>query len=254
MNQYLERFRADGKVAIVTGASSGLGLGFALAIGSVGASVVVAARREKRLDELCGVLNSEGIAAHPVVMDVTGPDQCKELVRATVDRFGSLDILINNAGLGGSMPSHKESPDHFRNIVDVNLMGTYWMAQAAADVMAPGSAIVNIASLHGVTASRFPSAAYSASKAGVLGLTRDLASQWSRRRGIRVNALCPGYVETEMTGESMGPLSEMVEQNSIFGRFGRQDEMDSALIFLATEASSYMTGSTLMVDGGYSVV
>ncbi|GAA4558634.1 SDR family NAD(P)-dependent oxidoreductase [Pseudonocardia xishanensis] len=254
MSQYLERFRADGKVAVVTGASSGLGLGFARAMGSIGASVVVAARRRQRLDDLCCVLEADGITAHPVVMDVTDPEQCKELARATVDQFGSLDILVNNAGVGGSIPSHKEPPEHFRAVVDVNLMGTYWMAQAAAAAMRPGSAIVNIASLHGLTASRFPQAAYSASKAGVLGLTRDLASQWSMRREIRVNALCPGYVETEMTSEAIGPLRAMVEQNSILGRLGRQEEIDSALIFLATDASSYMTGAALMVDGGYSVV
>lgn len=254
MNEYLKRFRADGKVAVVTGASSGLGLGFARAIGSVGAAVVVAARRGDRLNELCESLAAEGIDAHPVVMDVTDPAQCQELARAAVSRFGSLDILINNAGLGGSVPSHKESPEHFRSVVDVNLMGTYWMAQAAVRAMTPGSAIVNVASLHSHTASRFPQAAYTASKAGVIGLTRDLASQWSSRRGIRVNALCPGYVETEMTAEAKGPLSEMVGQNSILARFGRQDEMDSALIFLATDASSYMTGGSLLVDGGYSVV
>ncbi|MGM5068817.1 SDR family NAD(P)-dependent oxidoreductase [Rhodococcus qingshengii] len=254
MNQYLDRFRADSKVAIVTGASSGLGLGFARAIGSVGAAVVVAARRGPRLDELCAELASDGITAHPFVMDVTDPEQCKGLVRAAVDRFGRLDILINNAGLGGSIPSHKESPEHFRSVVDVNLMGTYWMAQAAVNVMEPGSAIVNIASLHGLTASQFPQAAYSASKSGVLGLTRDLASQWSKRRGIRVNALCPGYVETEMTGNAIGPLSQMVEQHSILGRLGHQDEMDSGLIFLATDASSYMTGGSLVIDGGYSVI
>jgi len=254
MNQYLDRFRADGKVAIVTGASSGLGWGFAQAIGAVGASVVVAARRGPRIDALCDDLTAVGIQAHSVVMDVTDPDQCTDLVAATIDRFGTLDILINNAGVGGSIPSHKESPEHFRNVVDVNLMGTYWMAQAAVSAMKPGSAIVNIASLHSITASQFPQAAYSASKAGVLGLTRDLANQWSTRRGIRVNALCPGYVETEMTGEAIAPLSHMVEQRSILGRFGRQEEMDSALIFLATDASSYMTGGALVVDGGYSVV
>lgn len=254
MSHYLDRFRADGKVAIVTGASSGLGLGFARALGSVGASVVVAARRGPRLDELYTSLSSEGISAHPVVMDVTSPDECNDLVQAALEQFGTLDILVNNAGVGGSVPSHKETPDQFRTVVDVNLMGTYWMAQAARRAMQPGSVIVNIASLHGLTASQFPQAAYSASKAGVLGLTRDLANQWSRRRGIRVNALCPGYVETEMTGEALGPLSAMVDQHSILGRFGRQEEMDSALIFLATDASSYMTGGALVVDGGYSVV
>jgi NAD(P)-dependent dehydrogenase (short-subunit alcohol dehydrogenase family) len=254
MESSLQRFRADGKVAVVTGASSGLGAGFARALGEIGATVVIAARREDRLDELREKLLAEGIRARSIVVDVTDPDQCKNLASTIFDEYGSLDILVNNAGLGGSVPTHKETPEHFRRIVDVNLMGSYWMAQAAGEHMRPGSAIVNVSSLHGHTASRFPQAAYAASKAGVLGLTRDLASQWTSRRGIRVNALCPGYVETEMTGSSSGPLGDMVERHSIMGRFGRQEEMDSALIFLATEASSYMTGESLHIDGGYGVV
>ena len=146
-----------------------------------------------------------------------------------------------------------EDPEVFRNVVDVNLNGTYWMARACAPHMPRGSAIVNLSSVHGHASSRYPQAHYAASKAGVLGLTRDLAQQWSGRKGIRVNALCPGYFASEMTEAEGGDLlQEMVADNAILGRFGEQEELDSALLFLASPASSYMTGGSLIVDGGLS--
>lgn len=250
----LSRFRLDGRTVIVTGASSGLGLGFAKALGAVGANVVLGARRIDLLEDVSAELDAKGIKAVAQQTDVSSPDDCERLAHVAHSEFGAIDVLVNNAGLANIVPNLSESPANFRQIVDVNLMGTYWMSQACARVMQEGSAIVNVSSLHGFIASRFPHAAYSASKAGLIGLTRDLASEWTRTRGIRVNALCPGYFDSEMTQSAEGALTAMVEERSIMGRFGRQEEVDSAMLFLASDASSYMTGATLLVDGGYSVV
>jgi NAD(P)-dependent dehydrogenase (short-subunit alcohol dehydrogenase family) len=170
-----------------------------------------------------------------------------------MSEFGRLDILVNNAGVGTAVPALRETPEQFRDVVDVNLLGTYWMAQAAARVMEPGSSVVNIASVLGLIKSYAPQAAYSASKAAVMGLTRDLSQQWSGRKGIRVNAIAPGYFESEMTAAIPGDtLNEFVNQTSTLKRLGRQHELDAAVIFLASDASSYITGITLPVDGGMS--
>ena len=247
----MDRFRLDDKVVVVTGASSGLGAGFARAMAAVGATLVLAARRKARLDDLAADLRTLGTEVITHVTDVSSQLECEELAERAVAEFGRIDVLINNAGVGPAGTALHEDPQVFRHVIDVNLNGTYWMARACAPHMPEGSAIVNVASVLGHVASRFPQAHYSASKAGVLGLTRDLAQQWSGRRGIRVNALCPGYVESEMTSAEGGHLlREMVAANSILGRFGEQSELDSALLFLASSASSYMTGASLIVDGG----
>ena len=195
----LDRFSLAGKIALVTGASSGLGAGFAVALAEAGADVVLAARRRDRLEAACREIEQLGRAALAVQTDVTDPAQCRAAVQAAVGRFGRLDVLVNNAGLGTAVPALRETPEQFREVIDVNLMGAYWMAQAAAQVMPPGSSIVNIASLLGLVKSYLPQAAYAASKAGLIGLTRDLNQQWSGRRGIRVNAVAPGYFRSEMT-------------------------------------------------------
>jgi NAD(P)-dependent dehydrogenase (short-subunit alcohol dehydrogenase family) len=188
-----------------------------------------------------------------VETDVTDPEACQAAVRAAVDRFGHLDVLINNAGLGTAVLALRETPEEFRAVVDVNLMGAYWMAQAAARVMPPGSSIVNIASVLGLIKSFSPQAAYAASKAGLIGLTRDLNQQWSGRRGIRVNAIAPGYFRSEMTDPiPRDMLDEFIARTSTLGRMGEQHEIDTAMVFLASPASSYIAGITLVVDGGMS--
>lgn len=253
MTGILDRFRLDGRVVIVTGASSGLGAGFAQALAEAGADVVVAARRRGRLDELCRAVEQRGRSALAVTTDVADPEQCAALVGAAMDRFGRVDVLINNAGIGTAVPALRETPEEFRRVLDVNLMGAYWMAQAAARNMQPGSSIVNIASTLAFIAPPAPQAAYAASKAGIVGLTRDLSAQWAGRRGIRVNALAPGYVATEMTAEvPSAMLEEFIKGRSPLGRMGTQQELDSAMLFLASPASSYITGSTIAVDGGMS--
>ena len=249
----LDRFSLAGKVALVTGASSGLGAGFAVALAQAGADVVLAARRAARLDAVSREVEKTGRAALAVETDVTDPEACQAAVRAAVDRFGHLDVLINNAGLGTSVPATRETPEEFRAVVDVNLMGAYWMVQAAAHVMPRGSSIVNIASVLGLVKSFSPQAAYAASKAGLIGLTRDLNQQWSGRRGIRVNAVAPGYFRSEMT-DAIPPdrLREFIASTSTLGRMGEQHELDAVVVFLASPASSYIAGITLAVDGGMS--
>jgi NAD(P)-dependent dehydrogenase (short-subunit alcohol dehydrogenase family) len=168
-----------------------------------------------------------------------------------VRAFGRVDILVNNAGVGTSVPATRETPEQFRSVIDVNLNGCYWMAQACARVMQPGSSIINIASVLGLTSAGIPQAAYAASKAGLIGLTRDLAQQWTGRKGIRVNALAPGYFESEMTDQfSDDYIERTVLPRTLEGRLGHTEELSAAMIFLASDASSYVTGITLPVDGG----
>jgi NAD(P)-dependent dehydrogenase (short-subunit alcohol dehydrogenase family) len=249
----LERFSLAGKIALVTGASSGLGAGFAVALAQAGADVVLAARRLDRLEAISGKIEKLGRSALAVPADVTDPEACRAVVQAAVGRFGRLDVLVNNAGLGTAVPALRETPEQFREVIDVNLMGAYWMAQAAAQVMPPGSAIVNVASVLGLIKSSLPQAAYAASKAGLIGLTRDLNQQWSGRRGIRVNAVAPGYFRSEMTDQiPPGKVDEFVARTSTLGRMGEQHELDTAVVFLASPASSYIAGVTLAVDGGMS--
>lgn len=246
----LDRFRLDDKIVVITGASSGLGVGFAHATAAVGACLVLAARREDRLHAVADELRQAGTRVLTHRTDVADQEDCEGLAAAAVAEFGCIDVLINNAGVGPAGSALREDPAVFRQTIDINLNGSYWMARACAPHMPAGSSIVNIASVLGCVASRFPQAAYSASKAGVIGLTRDLAQQWSRRRGIRVNALCPGFFDSEITANGSDKLRTMVADSSILGRFGEQEELNSALLFLASHASSYMTGDSLVVDGG----
>ena len=250
----LDAFRLDGRVVVLTGASSGLGVGFARALAAVGADLVLAARREALLEEHAGSLRASGRRVVTQAADVSVPEDCRAVAGRAVEEFGRIDVLVNNAGLGTAVPASRETQESFDRVLDVNLRGTFWMAQACAPVMPPGSTIVNVASVLGLVAPRFPQAAYASSKAGVIGLTRDLAQEWSGRKGIRVNALCPGYFASEMTAGEDTVLREMVGAQSILGRFGQQHELDSALLFLASPASSYVTGTTLTVDGGLSAV
>ena len=249
----LDRFRMDGRVVVITGASSGLGAGFARAMSSAGATVVLAARRKDRLESLAEELRSRGGTASTVACDVGDPASCAAMVRAAMDEHGRVDVLVNNAGLGTAVPALKETPDQFRSVVDVNLKGAYWAAKECAAVMEPGSSIVNVASVLGLTAGFAPQAAYSATKAAVMGLTRDLASQWGVRRGIRVNSLAPGYFASEMTDEIPEQMLADITGSTIFGRLGLQPELDAALLFLASDASSFVTGTTLVVAGGMTL-
>jgi NAD(P)-dependent dehydrogenase (short-subunit alcohol dehydrogenase family) len=247
----LDRFSLEGKVAIVTGASSGLGVAFAKGLAEAGADVALGARRVERLEETARTVEAAGRRALAVGTDVAKPEDCQGLVDAAMKEFGRVDILVNNAGVGTAVPATRETPEQFRAVIDVNLNGCYWMAQACGRVMQPGSAIVNISSVLGLTTAGLPQSAYSASKAGLIGLTRDLAQQWTARKGIRVNALAPGFFESEMTEQYPdGYLDTLQEFRVLAKRKGDPEELAAALVFLASDAAGYITGVTLPVDGG----
>ncbi|OBG23266.1 short-chain dehydrogenase [Mycolicibacterium celeriflavum] len=250
----LDRFRLDDKVVVITGASSGLGVSFAEACAQAGADVVLAARRIEKLDATAQLVRTAGRRSLSVQTDVADPDQCAALVDAAMQEFGRVDVLVNNAGVGTAVPAVKETPEQFRTVIDVNLNGSYWAAQACGRVMQPGSSIINVSSVLGLTTAALPQAAYSASKAAILGLTRDLAQQWGGRKGIRVNALAPGFFKSEMTDEyAPGYLDRTLSSRVVFNRVGEPHELSATVVWLASEASGYVTGQTIVVDGGVTI-
>jgi NAD(P)-dependent dehydrogenase (short-subunit alcohol dehydrogenase family) len=246
----LDRFRLDGKVAIVTGASSGLGVAFAKALAETGADLVLAARRAERLEQTRGLVENIGRRALVVSGDMSRPEDAQAVVDAAMAEFGHVDVLVNNAGKGTAVPATRETPEQFRGVIDINLNGCYWAAQACGRVMEPGSVIVNVASVVALTSGGLPQAAYSASKAGLIGLTRDLAVQWTGRKGIRVVALAPGFFPSEMTDQFPDGYLESQLGRIPAGRIGDVEELAAALVFLASPAGGYVTGTTLVVDGG----
>jgi NAD(P)-dependent dehydrogenase (short-subunit alcohol dehydrogenase family) len=249
----LDMFRLDGKVAIVTGASSGLGVAFARALAEAGADVALGARRVEKLEETRVMVSSLGRRAIAVATDVAKPEDCEALVAATVDQLGGVDILVNNAGVGTAVPASRETPEQFRAVIDVNLNGCYWMAQSFGRASTRGGSIVNISSVMALTTGGLPQAAYAASKAGLIGLTRDLAQQWTVRKGIRVNAIAPGFFETEMTDQYDPGYVELMKPRMVSGRLGEAGELAATLVWLVSDAAGYVTGQTVVVDGGVSI-
>lgn len=253
----LDRFSLDGKVAVVTGASSGLGVTFALALAEAGADVALGARRIALLDETRGKIEALGRRSVAVPTDVALTEDCERLVAAARDRLGGADVLVNNAGIAHVAPSHRDDPASFDQVLSVNLAGAYRTAQAfarACIAAGHGGAIVNISSVLGLVSTSAPQTAYSASKAGLMAMTRDLALQWTQRRGIRVNALVPGLIHSDMTASITADEAAAASALASIPmrRLGEPDELVGALLLLASDAGSYITGSSLIVDGGWT--
>lgn len=245
-------FSVSGKVAIVTGASSGIGEQIARLLAAGGAQVIAAARRVDRLEGLAAEV--PGISA--VGCDVADDAACEALVAAALAQHGTVDILVNNAGISDPGPAIDETMEQFRYTVEVNLNACFLLSKLVAVPMIEQSSgsIINIASIHGLVGSAPNNqAAYSASKAGLVNLTRELALQWVRH-GIRVNAIAPGYFDTELTAGMIADEggAKWIERNTPMRRPGNLSELDGPLLLLASEAGSYMTGHTIAVDGGWT--
>ncbi len=258
MKKTNELFDLSGQVAVITGASSGLGVTFAKGLADAGAKVVLAARRHQRLKDLVAELEAAGNEALAVSCDVTKSQDVDNMVSAVLERFGRIDILVNNAGVGNVAPAEEESPEDFRRVMDINVTGMFICSQRCGRVMleAGQGSIINIASIMGfVGIGVIPGASYHASKAAVINLTRETAAQWAQR-GVRVNAIAPGWFPSEMTEEM---FTEEKSQNFIrrhtpMARPGKPEELIGSLLLLASDASSYMTGQTLIVDGGWTII
>jgi NAD(P)-dependent dehydrogenase (short-subunit alcohol dehydrogenase family) len=241
-------------VVVVTGASSGLGAQLARALVSVGAVPVLAARRAERLAEL----QRELPTADAVACDVTDEADRERLIAMVVERHGRIDGLVNNAGAGATAPALRTPVDAFARVLDLNLLAPYALACLAAEHMRNGGgrSIVNVASVMGLrTVGEIPDAAYVASKAGLIGLTRELASQWGRY-GIRVNAVAPGFFASELTAElgtDADSFPSWLTSQIPLGRGGRAGELDEAILFLLGKGASFVTGHVLAVDGGMAV-
>jgi NAD(P)-dependent dehydrogenase (short-subunit alcohol dehydrogenase family) len=246
-------FRLNDKVVLITGTSSGLGTRFARVLHAAGATVVMAARRLDRLETLAAEL--PGSVA--VQADVSVPAECVGLVDNVLERFGRVDVLINNAGTQATFRPEDEPYDEWRRVMAINVDGAFLLAQRCAKAwMLPNQngVIVNVASMLGIVSSgQLPQASYAASKGALVNLTRELACLWARK-GIRVNALCPGFFASELTNDLIDDAggAKWLQSKTPMGRVGAEGELDGALLFLCSDASSYVTGQTLVVDGGWT--
>lgn len=258
MQSLSDRFSLEGKSALVTGASSGLGAYFAKVLADAGASVAVTARRFENLRALADGITASGGVAIPIECDVTDAAQVESTMTRAWDEFGRLDIVVNNAGIvidGGNVPE-KLPNDLFEETVQVNLLGVWYCCrEAGARMLADGKggSIINISSIMGLGGACDHPVAYQATKAAVNNLTRNLACSWADR-GIRVNAIAPGYFPSEMTDPffDVNGYTEYVKESTAMGRIGETDELAGPLLLLASDAGSYITGHILVVDGGYS--
>ena len=250
--EHSDLWRLDGRVALVTGASSGLGARFTRVLHGAGAFVFATARRADRLDDLA---TECGDRIETIVGDITDPDHRSRLIEQVQD-LGRLDVLVNNAGICDDGQIEDQSLDDLLRVIDVNLISVLDTCRLAAPLLldTPAASVINVASIYGIVSSRAPMVAYNATKGGLINLTRQLAVQWGGR-GVRVNALAPGYFPTEMTGFFEDPaFDRSIREHTLLERSPALHEIDGPLLFLATAASSYVTGQVLVVDGGWTAV
>lgn len=252
-------FDLTGQVAIVTGASTGLGLQMAKAFANQGANLVLLARRMNLLEENARIIHEEfGVEVLPFACDITDTERVKEAVKATMDKFGRVDILMNNAGTGAVANAEDITDEQFKKELDIDLFGTFVCSREFGKEMikAQYGRIINIASMYGLVGNMIiGSAPYHAAKGGVVNLTRALAAEWGKH-GITVNSICPGYFYTDLTTETLdSDFFQAIAKRSIpIERYGKSGELDTCALFLASPASTYVNGQNIAVDGGYTCV
>lgn len=251
-------FDLTGQVAIVTGCSTGLGVQMAKALANQGATIVAMARRKDKIEEVAKeIADTYKVKTLAVQCDITDTDRVNAAVDEVLKEFGRIDIVINNAGTGAVAPAEDITDEQFNGELNVDLGGTFKVSRAVAKkamIPAKYGRIINIASMYGMVGNKVaPASPYHAAKGGVVNLTRGLAAEWGKY-GINVNAICPGYFYSPLTKETLD--SEFFQQNAQtmipLSRYGNEGELDTAAIFLASQASSYVTGVILPVDGGYT--
>ncbi|MCD8009756.1 MAG: SDR family oxidoreductase [Lachnospiraceae bacterium] len=252
-------FDLTGQTAVVTGASTGLGLQMAKAFASQGANLVLLARRQNLLDENAAAIEKEfGVKCLAYACDITDTEKVKGAVAATMEAFGRVDILVNNAGTGAVAPAVDITNDQFNNELKIDLFGTFLCAREFAKEMikAQYGRIINIASMYGLVGNMAATCApYHAAKGGVVNLTRALAAEWGKE-GITVNSICPGYFWTPLTKDTLETdwFAAYAKGAIPLGRYGKEGELDSCALFLASPASSYVNGQNIAVDGGYTAI
>ena len=253
-------FDLSGQVALVTGCSTGLGVQMAKALASQGAKIAAVARRQNLLDEVAAEISREfGVEAIGVACDITDTENVKKAVAAILERFGRIDILINNAGTGAVAPAEDITDEQFQHEMDVDLFGSFKVArEVAKHAMIPAKygRIINIASMYGLVGNKIaPSSPYHAAKGGVVNMTRALASEWGEK-GITVNAICPGYFYTPLTTETLNSdfFIQYAKRMIPLARYGNEGELDTAALFLASKNSAYVNGAIIPVDGGYTAM
>jgi len=251
-------FDLKGSVAVVTGASSGLGVQMAKALARQGADLVILARRKEKLEQVAEEIRELGVKCLPIVCDVNDIEAIKRAAEITEKEFGKVDILINNAGSGGVAPAEETSDEMWYHTINLDLNGVFMVAREFGKIMIKNKygRIINIASMYGMVGNMaHPSSAYHAAKGGVVNMTRALAAEWAKY-GITVNCICPGYFVTELTQDVLDTeyFTNYMKQTVPVGRYGREGELDSTAVYLASEASSYVTGAIIPVDGGYTCI
>ena len=251
-------FDLSGQVALVTGCSTGLGVQMAKALANQGCSIVALARRQEKIDAVANeIAETYGVQTMAVRCDITDTQMVQEAVKVVMDRFGRIDILINNAGTGAVAPAEEITDEQFGSELNIDLFGTFKMAREVVKVaMIPAKygRIINIASMYGLVGNKIaPASPYHAAKGGVVNLTRALACEWGKYN-ITVNAICPGYFWTPLTKDTLDTdWFKQYAQGAIpMERYGKEGELDSTAIFLASTASSYVNGVMVPVDGGYT--